>query len=996
MNNNTIDVINFESLLKSKAFTPVLEGKKPFIQNWINNPLSTIDISSSAKYINRSGIGFIINNQRDNIFCIDIDSNSQAEREEALNILGMTENELQDTLTIKSPKEFRSKHLFFIETKKEFSKSQYQLRKGKEDKKAIFEIFFKNKQVVIEGDYIDDLTKEKIGTYQSNNKDIKPFDLGKLESILAKLENSFIPEKTEKKEASKNLNLEEFIQYCKGEIESDTGYYPQEIIFNDEFQRFGKNKRGAYIAGLYIDRKGREQAYLSFTYWNGPYKSLYSWTKSDFKEWTEEEKIEWEEKGKELKAKQEAKRAESIEEARDLYNTGLKVDSIPSYFEKKKYSFDDLKPLIDSLRQHEGFISYPLHDYENNELVGIQRIYSNGEKREKGKTGFFKIEGNSLDIVYIAEGLATGLSVHLATEKTVYIANSCHGLKACVREALKLREIDQNCLIVICADKDENKLGENKAREACNELLRVTYKLPYLKGREKLDFDDLRQLEGLEAVKEQLDPQKLIDNFYQDYSSFSEKTLKFIIREREKAVKSLDVKQLTKEDIEELNKELNCQDLITELLNRAIAFTQIGGKSSFVDKANLLEGLENLQVWHKEHLLDKYANKKGFAYLTERGVKYENYFKIWLESHRRNYFKGVIFSPLKDKEGYLNLFTGFKYKPVNKVDTSFFWNHLFEVLCSSDLETYIYVRKWLSHIFQRPCELSRIALVIPNSGQGTGKGSFLESIQKLLGCYSVILTDIERLGAKFNSHISGKLLINANEAIWGGDKKKEGALKALITDPTHLLELKHKEPITINNYARLIVTSNEDWAVPVGLDDRRFVFLEASDKYKHDSQYFNNFRELADQAGFLESLMFDLMNENIEGFNFTQRPNKSFELAKGHKLASMPLVLSWWNDYLNSDIEIQENMPRDELRLNFEEYCNRNKKNHIPASEKFWHEFKRYVPKEVNSDNSNRKSVLGSQKRVISGLNKEGCLNHINKLLDLKRTESFEESDIPF
>ena len=48
----------------------------------------------------------------------------------------------------------------------------------------------------------------------------------------------------------------------------------------------------------------------------------------------------------------------------------------------------------------------------------------------------------------------------------------------------------------------------------------------------------------------------------------------------------------------------------------------------------------------------------------------------------------------------------------------------------------------------------------------------------------------------------------------GGDKKGEGVLKALITEPRLQLEAKFRDPIMVENRLRIIVASNNDWIVP--------------------------------------------------------------------------------------------------------------------------------------------------------------------------------------
>jgi hypothetical protein len=53
------------------------------------------------------------------------------------------------------------------------------------------------------------------------------------------------------------------------------------------------------------------------------------------------------------------------------------------------------------------------------------------------------------------------------------------------------------------------------------------------------------------------------------------------------------------------------------------------------------------------------------------------------------------------------------------------------------------------------------------------------TIGNLLGPHYAPLASLGR----FNSHLKNAILIFADEAIWGGNKREVGALKALITEP---------------------------------------------------------------------------------------------------------------------------------------------------------------------------------------------------------------------
>jgi hypothetical protein len=70
-----------------------------------------------------------------------------------------------------------------------------------------------------------------------------------------------------------------------------------------------------------------------------------------------------------------------------------------------------------------------------------------------------------------------------------------------------------------------------------------------------------------------------------------------------------------------------------------------------------------------------------------------------------------------------------------------------------------------------------------------------------------------------------------DEALWAGDKQGEGVLKALVTEPTLQIEAKFRDPIPVPNRLRLMIASNNDWLVPVGVGDRRFAVFDVANTY---------------------------------------------------------------------------------------------------------------------------------------------------------------------
>jgi hypothetical protein len=102
--------------------------------------------------------------------------------------------------------------------------------------------------------------------------------------------------------------------------------------------------------------------------------------------------------------------------------------------------------------------------------------------------------------------------------------------------------------------------------------------------------------------------------------------------------------------------------------------------------------------------------------------------------------------------------------------------------------------------------------------------------------------------------------------LWGGNKKDLGTIKAMITEQKCMIEGKGKDRITMKNFKHLIISSNEDWPVHIDRDDRRFFVLSVSEKHKEDHAYFAAMIQQLEQGGY-EALLYDLLHEDLTGFN---------------------------------------------------------------------------------------------------------------------------------
>src|SRR5262249_35243772 len=141
----------------------------------------------------------------------------------------------------------------------------------------------------------------------------------------------------------------------------------------------------------------------------------------------------------------------------------------------------------------------------------------------------------------------------------------------------------------------------------------------------------------------------------------------------------------------------------------------------------------------------------------------------------------------------------------------------------------------------------------------------------------------------FNSHLKDVLVAYADEAL--GDKRHEGILKALITEDNLAIEFKGRDVIFLKNYMRLMVTSNNDWVVPAGLEARRFFILDIGRGKIQDRAYFGKIVSQMESGG-RAALLHYLLHFDLSQIDLTKFPRT--EALKETKILSMSPVQKFW------------------------------------------------------------------------------------------------------
>tara|TARA_R110000787_G_scaffold258054_1_gene363249 strand:- start:54 stop:2501 length:2448 start_codon:yes stop_codon:yes gene_type:complete len=285
---------------------------------------------------------------------------------------------------------------------------------------------------------------------------------------------------------------------------------PKNIIQDGKIHRFGKDKKYWYIIfdnWILIADWSEQLPKISNAIDDNKYNSLTDKQKEDLKQKIKST-IETQAKEKEI-TQNKAK-----DTALEIWNN-LSDGGESKYLQNKELKA--IKGIKFGKYNGKNQIITALID-NNDQINSLQFIYDDGNKkflRNGNISGCYSEFGNKdSNLIYICEGLATGLSILLAkADHLIIIAYNCQNLEKVANNIIK-KYPDKE--IIITGDNDhakENNAGKKFTIKTA-EKFNLKYILPnfddYDNSNNLSDFDDLRRLAELQEVKRQLD-ENIID-----------------------------------------------------------------------------------------------------------------------------------------------------------------------------------------------------------------------------------------------------------------------------------------------------------------------------------------------------------------------------------------------------------------------------------------------------------------------------------------------------
>jgi len=337
--------------------------------------------------------------------------------------------------------------------------------------------------------------------------------------------------------------------------------------------------------------------------------------------------------------------------------------------------------------------------------------------------------------------------------------------------------------------------------------------------------------------------------------------------------------------------------LLADLNSRHAVVADVGGKCRVISESlDPVLGRDVFSLQTFEDMINRYSNRT-VEVPGEEGddPRTRDLGRWWLAHPQRRQYDRMLFAPGRAVPGAYNLWRGFACEAVPG-DCSLYLDHVRRNICAGNEEHYEYLLSWMARAVQRPGDQAHVAIVL-RGARGAGKGVFATNFGELFGRHFFPITSPSDVFGDFNEHLLDTVVLYADEAFFAGDKRNEAVLKGLITESRRVARAKFRAAETAANCLHIIMAANEDWVVPAGPHERRYLVLEVGNGNRQDKPHF---RAIGEQlaAGGREALLHLLMTRDLSRFEPRDVPHTAAEQEQ--KEHSLPLEQEWWLEKLRA------------------------------------------------------------------------------------------------
>lgn len=380
-------------------------------------------------------------------------------------------------------------------------------------------------------------------------------------------------------------------------------------------------------------------------------------------------------------------------------------------------------------------------------------------------------------------------------------------------------------------------------------------------------------------------------------------------------------------------------------VNKEFAFIVTGGRSAVLcEKKNPKDGSIDVEYWSVGTFREYFGNQNA---TSGRGtVPLGEY---WLKHPDRRTYRGLIFEPGDIRSDHYNLWQGFSFEPDESGDYGLLRDHMIHNVCQNNEELFNWVFGWFADIVQHPGRKSGTSLSL-RGPQGTGKTIIGKIFGSLIRRHYTLIDQERYLFGNFNSHMASTILLHSDEGFWGGDPRHVGKLRSLVTSDTQRIEQKGKDSLQVNNYLRLLITSNEDWVIPAAFDERRFAVIDVGNGNQQDEDFFVAILNQLDSGGY-GALLYDLLNFDLSKTNIRLLP-KTGALDQQKESSMKPIDEYWYtclqqgNSLLMSRTGWLDTVKTADLHDDCIEYLNKMGHRRVPHLNAFFRRLREVAPSE--------------------------------------------------
>jgi len=350
-------------------------------------------------------------------------------------------------------------------------------------------------------------------------------------------------------------------------------------------------------------------------------------------------------------------------------------------------------------------------------------------------------------------------------------------------------------------------------------------------------------------------------------------------------------------------------------------------------------------------------NKAQFQVKYEHmnyGKEQENFLKRWFKDQDKRIYESIDFlpPPLEVPNDVFNTWDIAVTEDTEDLidaDVSTDILHKFFTKLTNCGETgYKYLINLVAHLIKYPATKPEVGIFF-TSAQGSGKDTFYKLLTLLLTeTFISIDAEPDNVFGKYNIDTRvNKLVIILQEA--DNLRIYSGKIKDLITCKTAKLANKGTKQITVNDYTRLFVFSNNDNILKIEPEDRRWVVFNCFNfLVDKDPLFFNELHNALDNPQVIRKFKEELINHDIEkdyNFQFNRPKTDKFNDLK---TLNAPAIIKWAYK-LSTDIDFIEETNKElsfksrDLCDSYNDWCKMNFENSKEVnSQSFGMQLKKY------------------------------------------------------